>query len=174
MTASAPGLVLADEFGTNNPPDGGGPLADSLIHTFCWGAGFDANLQDNASWAMLNSLNIPTQMIDSFEACTGSTDVKFLDADLPSPTRGQYSCIAFAAPGTCNSGQITVDPAQLNIGINDEEDTTKTMCHEIGHSVGMMHAVGTNDCMRNGEVPDQQLLWRKYTGHHVQHVNDAY
>jgi hypothetical protein len=97
LIAATPSVAQADAFGTYAPPDTG-PLADSAIHTYCWGTGFDANLQDNASWAMYNSLNVPTDMIDSFGSCTSSTDVKFLDADLPSGFRGQYTCVLFATP----------------------------------------------------------------------------
>jgi hypothetical protein len=174
LIAASPSSSHADDFGTDNGSSTG-PLADSAVHTYCWGPGFDANLHDNASWAMYNSLNVPTDMIDSFTStCASSTDIWFGDANLEGGVRGYFACVTYVSPPVCNSGDVVVDPAELNIGINDEEDTTKSMCHEIGHSVGMTHAVGTNDCMRQGEVPDLQLLWRKYNSHHIWHVNTAY
>lgn len=166
------GPATADSFGTDNGEDTG-PLADNFAHTFCWGFGFDANLQDNASWAMQNSLDAPTEMVDSLEGCTGNTDLVFFDADLPG-YRGQYYCQFYNAAGRCNRGYLTVDPVELNIGANDEEDTTKTMCHEIGHSVGGRHGDAYIDCLINGEMPNLNIQWRTYSPHHIWHINDVY
>ncbi len=97
----------------------------------------------------------------------------FLDANLPAGVRGSYICVAYS--GTkCNSSEIRVDPAELNIGSYDEEDTTKTMCHESSHSVGMRHGDAYIDCMISGEMPNLSMQWRTYSPHHIWHVNNAY
>src|SRR3990172_2602111 len=119
-----PAPAAADAFAIG-PPDAGWK-GDSVIHTFCWGAGFDVALQDNANWAMGTSLNRDTDIIDSFEACNqAQTDVEWLDANLPVGVRGQYSCQIKLNADTCNHAHVTLDPAEINIGPLDEEDTSK-------------------------------------------------
>lgn len=60
------------------------------------------------------------------------------------------------------------------MGNNDELDTTKTTCHELGHSVGAAHSDTSDDCMRNGEIPNVLPQWQRYNAHHVGHINAAY
>ena len=76
-------------------------------------------------------------------------------------------------PCTCTHSHVTLDPAEINIGGLDEEDTSKTACHEAGHSVGLIHG-GVLDCMRNGEIPNGLEEWRTYEGHHRFHINSTY
>ena len=100
-----------------------------------------------------------------------STDVVWKDADLPAGTRGTTSCRIFNSAGHCDRNDVTLDPAEINIGSNDEEDTTKTACHEAGHTVGLMHGSGggdgrADDCMVSGESTRVT-----YSSHHRGHVN---
>lgn len=92
---------------------------------------------------------------------------------LPSGTRGQYTCISFVTSGVCNHSTVIVDRAELQIGDHDIEDMEKTMCHEVGHSVGLTHG-GNTDCMLNGEIPSTSIVWRTYDSHHKSHINAAY
>jgi predicted Zn-dependent protease len=68
---------------------------------------------------------------------------------------------------------VIVDRAELQIGDHDIEDMEKTMCHEVGHSVGLTHG-GNTDCMLNGEIPSTSIVWRTYDSHHKSHINAAY
>ena len=160
----------ADAFGTG--PPNGGYHADNTTHTFCHGSGLDVELIGNVDGRMAN-LDAQTIYSDSLTGCTSATDVIFLDGNLPTNTRGTYVCTDLSTTGSlvCEQSRITLDPAEINIGNNDEHDTSKTACHEIGHSVGLTHG-GTTDCMLNGESPappnSAHLL---YNGHHVSHID---
>lgn len=170
--------ALADPFGSLDTTVGTGPKADSFRHTYCFGVGFDANLQDNASYAMQTSLDAATDMEDLYLATCGATttDVFFLDANLPPGWRGSYGCVVWvSAPTVCDSADVTLDPAEINVGSNDEEDTTKSACHEVGHSVGLTHHDSPyDDCMLKGEIPNTNVQYRSYSAHHVGHINAAY
>lgn len=166
--------VFADEFGTSDSDTG--PFADSSIHTYCWGPGFDAALQDNANATMAN-LDAQTDMSDSpFATCNvTTTDIWWFDADLPGTVRGQYKCVTWVTfDVVCDSADNTLDPAQINIGSDDELDTTKSACHETGHSVGLTHINGGDDCMLNGDIPNANAQYQRYNTHHVSHINGRY
>jgi len=166
--------VLGDEFGTSDGDTG--PFADSAIHEYCWGPGFDAALKDNATAAFVN-LDAQTDMSDSFlPVCNvTTTDVWWFDADLPGTVRGQYKCVTWVVfDSICNSSDITLDPAQINIGDFDQLDTTKSACHEVGHSVGLTHITGGDDCMMNGQIPNENAQYQRYNAHHVGHINGRY
>jgi hypothetical protein len=71
--------------------------------------------------------------------------------------------------------RFDLDPAELNQGSGDHEDKQKTACHEVGHSVGLQGGPSKPDCMRNGEIPDLSLQWRKFSDHHIfDHINPTY
>lgn len=168
------GLVLlsgtmstADPFGIGGSTGGWRP--DNFTHTFCHGPNLDVALFDNVDGRMSN-LDVQTSFTDSLVACDSATDVVFLDANLSGTLRGQYVCQQLIG-SVCEDSEVTLDPAQLNIGDNDEHDTSKTACHEIGHSVGLTHG-GTTDCMRNGEAPSPpSSVNTTYDSHHVAHIN---
>lgn len=120
------------------------------------------------------SLDSDTDVSDYFESCNHTTtDVEWLDTNLPDAIRGQYQCKVLNS-GICNHSHVTLDPAELNIGIDDDEDTTKTACHEAGHSVGLTHVSGGSDCMRNGELPFPDEIYYTFNTHHISHINGAF
>lgn len=163
----------ADPFGTDN--DGVGPFADTYLHTYCWDVNFNEGLKDNATAAMNKALDAQTVMVDQYEVnCDGETDIRWFDATLDGNVRGTYRCVTYAASGICAAAYIHLDPLELNEGANDEYDTTKTACHEVGHSVGLQHGDAKSDCMRNGEIPDTSVQWRRYSSHHVEHIDGYY
>lgn len=170
LTASP---VLGDPFGTNTTDTG--PFADSGFHDYCWGYGFDAVLHDNAASAM-SSLDVQTDMVDSFRTtCSSVTDIFWFDGDLPGAARGGTRCVTWTTYGViCNSFDIMLDPAAINVGSEDELDTTKTACHEVGHTTGLSHASTGTDCMISGEMPSTDGQWRSYNAHHVDHINSRY
>ncbi|MEX0983791.1 MAG: hypothetical protein WD096_01945 [Actinomycetota bacterium] len=181
MTAGAAGVpqASADPFGGCSVATGEGCRADSNIHSYCYGAGFDASLEDEAEFAMNISLDRDTLMSDLFSATCdpASTDVKWLDANLGG-SRGEYICLEPFTPyepdGICFVARIRLDPDQINIGSNDAEDRKKTACHEVGHSVGLQHGDDKTDCMINGEIPDTSATWRTFNGHHIAAHIDSY
>jgi hypothetical protein len=73
----------------------------------------------------------------------------------------------------CNAADVVLDPAEINIGDLNEEDTSKTACHEAGHSVGLTHG-GNTGCMLNGPIPNGAVQFRRYSSHHIGHINAAY
>ncbi len=166
--------ALGDPFDTG-PPDGGWK-ADSKYHTYCYGAGLDAVLRDDVDYVMQWSLDAETDMKDVFESTCNpnGTDAQFFDANLPGGVRGQYVCVSRSI--YCWAAELTVDPAQINIGSNDTEDLRKTLCHEVGHSVGLTHHDPPyDDCMINGEIPDTSVQYRRYNSHHkITHINVEY
>jgi hypothetical protein len=59
----------------------------------------------------------------------------------------------------------------------------KTICHEIGHSVGLTHykndaypsaPEGQPDCMIVGPLESSSDAWRVYSAHHKSHINGHY
>ena len=77
----------------------------------------------------------------------------------------------------CIASDIELDFAELDDGPNDTsdddwEDRRKTAVHEVGHSIGLGH--DTISTMRQGEIPDTSLTWRRYSGHDITHINDEY
>jgi hypothetical protein len=170
--------ATADPWGTNTSNTGAHP--DGGSHTWCWGSGFDTALRDNVNSSMNNALGGPTDANVAFQSScnlsgTSETDVVWFDGNLPAGIRGQTFCEDFDG-GNCDQNYITLDPAEINIGSNDEADTTKTACHELGHSVGLTHGSGggdgtANDCMYSGERPNLNLQYERYSAHHRGHIN---
>jgi hypothetical protein len=169
--ALATTLASADTFGNGPPTEG--YISDSSVHTYCFGSGFNSDLEFHAQYAMGTSLDAATQMSDQFEACSSATDVRWLDANLPGGTRGQYICTNLGA--VCFASDITLDPAEIDVGANDSQDRSKTACHEVGHSaVGLQHGSAKTDCMINGEIPGTTQQWRSFNAHHIGHINDTF
>jgi hypothetical protein len=75
------GYVSADPFGGCNGPEG--CQADNPGHRYCYGPGFDVDLEVAADHAMDISLDRDTDMYDIFDSsCTSATDVKWTDMDF--------------------------------------------------------------------------------------------
>lgn len=165
-------IAAADAWGTDTTDTGQHP--DGSWHSYCWGSGFDSTLQDNASFAESDSLGGPTEAtVQYFSTCnlsgSGETDVVWLDDNLPGDTRGETYCEDYDGD-YCDQSYLTLDPAEINEGSNDEADTTKTACHELGHTVGLTHN-NTTDCMIGGERPSLSTIYETYTAHHKWHIN---
>lgn len=166
MTFVWTGRADADEFGTY--AGSAGPLADNYTHTYCYGPGLNTGLYNNVDGRMSN-LDVQTLFTDSYGSCNGTnTDVVFLDADLPSGVFGQYVCVdrVDGDSSKCDQSEVTFDPDYINgYGTQDDQQASKTACHEIGHSVGTGH--GTTDCTISGYYPS--LI--TYGSHHVAHID---
>lgn len=147
-------------------------VADSSLHTFCTTSGFTTD-RTVATYAM-SVLDTTTDMtISDLGGCSASTtDVWWWEQDLPGTLRGERSCFSHSSPGVCDSSDVKVDYAQLDIGSNDSEDRRKTSVHELGHSVGLGH--DTISAMISGEIPSTALQWRRYSAHDLAHLNAQY
>lgn len=172
VALSPPSVAYGDEWGTGTVDTG--PIPDGGTHRYCWGAGFNSGLHDNATFAMQQSLDADTDATVEHQACdytAPGTDVVWLDADLPGSTRGQSVCFVFNTNGRCDRNHVTLDPAQLNLSADPQGNRTKTACHEVGHTVGLRHGPGGgdgrfDDCMVSGE---STLV--RYSSHHRGHIN---
>jgi hypothetical protein len=146
-------------------------LADSSLHTFCLTSTFTTD-PSIATYAM-DVLDSTTDMWDShYSSCDNSLDVWWWEWDLPGSLRGQRTCYAYNSAGRCDSSDIDIDLAQLDIGSDDWYDRRKTSVHELGHSVGANH--DSESAMISGEIPSTALQWRRYSAHDIGHINAAY
>ncbi len=171
--------LSADAWGTGSADTGAHP--DGSSHNWCWGSGFDFALQDNVNSSMYYALDSPTEASVEFKAnCKmsgdGETDVVWFDANLPSGTRGMAFCEDYDGD-VCDQYYVSLDPDEINIGTEDEADTTKTSCHELGHTVGLTHGSGggdgtVDDCLYSGERPNNNIQYERYSTHHKGHIND--
>lgn len=106
------------------------------------------------------------------------TDVVWFSGNLPGGVRGRTYCDDIDNPPQCDQAYATLDEAEINVGSNDEIDTTFTACHELGHTVGLTHGSGggngtTDDCMANAysDTPSTDIRYQRYSTHHRGHIN---
>lgn len=126
-------------------------LADDANHGFCtpnpwrsaWGDTFVA-----AMW----QLDAQTDMSDTFfSACVAHVDVggyinRSPEIDpLPSGYLGMQLCTLgiLGSPQVCDQSSIIISGPLLT----DASHRRKTLCHEVGHSVGLIHNSGFGGCM---------------------------
>jgi hypothetical protein len=172
------GIVRADPFGVGPPAAGFFP--DNATHTNCMTASIvDEGLVGVARWAMDNSLEPTDMIVTEDDACYSYTDVWWFEDDLGAGTRGRWECWDLSTNGdVCLSANVLLNKTELDQGPYDYEDRRKTACHELGHSVGLEHGNGKNDCMVNGAIEDvdpndpTDPKWRHYGNHHKDdHIN---
>lgn len=178
---AVPTQAQADEWGPVVAP---GVLfyTDNSTLTYCFTEGFD-NFQAVGNYAMSvldSTTDITSQFPTTPEFCEFSqTDVWWWSSNLPAGVRGRTTC-QLVAPwdGTiCQGHEVFMDFAELDIGSLDWEDRRKTACHELGHVVGLQHntANATGSCLINGEIPNANLQFRRYSAHHINsHINVRY
>jgi hypothetical protein len=150
-------------------------IADNGTHTYCYTSGFTTD-RSIATYAM-SVLDSTTDMSDLFpttpEFCSfRETDVWWWEMNLTDNLRGRRVCRWESPAGICKSSDLQIDFAELDEGSNDWYDRRKTAVHELGHSVGLGH--DTISAMREGEIPDTSLTWRRYSAHDISHINAAY
>lgn len=154
-------------------------LADGNFHTYCLTSTFTtAPAVAHNAMSVLDSTTDFT--IGQDASCLDGTDIWWWQSDLPAGTRGQASCFAFHADGTCSSNDINIDFPELDLGANDAEDREKTAVHEVGHTIGLgHHSPAAHDCaMRSGDITTfadpLNIKWRRYHAHDIEHINAQY
>lgn len=170
--------ATADEAGLYNSTSGA--LPDNWNHTYCFsGAGWTATWKGYVNTQMAN-LDTQTNYYDTSKACDSITDISFqLSSSISA--RGDYTCLSWnlGNDNTANTGDEECEASRIRINssssvLPDAHQRKKTICHEIGHSVGLAHGTNTatywNDCMKSGTVA-AGTQWEKYNAHHVSHAN---
>lgn len=161
--STAPGV--ADPWGTNTDDTGAHP--DSNPHTYCFQdpGGYRADVNDITD----NALATPTDANISFHSwCDFSsqseTDVVWRQRDLSGTKRGTTYCEDFDT--YCDQYYATIDYNYIvQSSTADAENVKKTICHELGHTVGLTHGADPGYCMISGEV-GTDIKWRRYAPHH--------
>jgi hypothetical protein len=163
--------ALADTYGTHTADVG--PLPDDTVEDYCFTSGFTGFAQE-AAMAAMNNLDGQTNMTVRSSTCGAHTDIKFvLDTSIAS--RASTSC----GSNPCDQAIIRLNPNAIMGDLppgaaagSFEFNVLKTMCHEVGHAVGLMHSDTGTDCMRNSDVTGLDF-WQftTYRTHHVGHIN---
>jgi len=172
----AAGTASADPFGldtqTNNVPGVGG-IPDDFQHSYCFeGAGWTAAWQQIVNGRM-DVLENQTSYagFEQGTTCSDAVDVRFQLSSTISD-RGDYVCAKWFLNNTCNQAIIRIN--SNSAVLPDDHQKAKTVCHEIGHSVGLAHGNDQttfwNDCMLSGVAP-AGAGFRIYNQHHIDHAN---
>ncbi len=179
----------ADPFGLDLPGknvSGVGGIPDNFTHTYCFnGGGWTAAWQNLVHGRMAN-LDTQTSYTDQWPQpgpCADITDVYFQLSTTATlgTTRGDYRCRLWnnGVDGRPSSGDERCESAIIRINsstgvLTSDHQRRKTICHEIGHSVGLAHGTDTttfyNDCMLTGAVAEG-TQWEQYNLHHRNHAN---
>lgn len=139
------------------------PITDGLNHTYCFVSGFDS---PGAADDSMISLDNQTRFTRDFRDCGGGeVDVVFQNY-RDDRYLGEYQCLAYGATGRCRHAAVRLNTYVTG---NTYRQNRKTLCHEVGHSGGLWHNTGNDDCMISGYVNDDNH--KTYNGHHVDHLN---
>jgi hypothetical protein len=171
-----------------------GYVADGADHWYCINTGMDTDNVNRINAAMAN-LDTQTDMYDVYTStCGTSTDILWIRNDsmvdpYGNPARGVTNCLTWASWGVCDQYWIQFNQLEVfyeavtyypnDIGNNFGINMAKTLCHELGHSTGLVHnndngaTGGGIDCMVSGPVPTS-WYYDVYNAHHVGHVNAQY
>lgn len=172
MTSLSGLAANADDWGTGTSDTGAHP--DGSSHSFCYQPLNSSAVHniENAEWNSLEDETDANVVFDSDCDYTGGTetDVSWDTVDLSGSLRGRAYCEDFDN-GNCDQFYAELDLDEISEGSNDDIDTTKTACHELGHTVGLTHHSAGHGCMISGEIPGTDVDWRRYVAHHKGHIN---
>lgn len=139
------------------------PVADGLNHTYCFTGGFGAH---GAAHDAMSNLDAQTRFTRDFRSCGGGEIDVVFQVFYDSCCYGAWQCMTVGANGRCRNSAVFMNPTRTG-GVYRQE--RKTLCHEVGHSGGLNHDTGVDDCMITGTVYDDNH--KSYSGHHVDHLN---
>ena len=166
----------APAHATPFPGNGDSTFADNDLHTYCYTPGFttDESVGSYGMWVLGDTTDMDHLFpLDPPTCHFMETDIWWWEADLPGTDRGVRDCWLESPAGICTSSDITLDFAQIDSGAAPVwEDRRKTAVHEVGHSIGLGH--DNVSVMRQGEVPDSSLTWRRFSAHDIAHINGRY
>lgn len=168
--------AIADEDFADGIPDGGD-------HTWCVDSGF--NHEWRAGQTML-LIDAQTAVKSKKISCGDKTDVTWRQEAVKISTGRAYGmaqCKKFTNK-KCDKYTITLDMETINAETRQTDQLKKTMCHELGHTLGLTHYrkssyPGTdtkNSCLRSGsvdEISSTSKTWlTTYGKHHItKHIN---
>ncbi|GAA3683501.1 hypothetical protein GCM10022237_47710 [Nocardioides ginsengisoli] len=176
-TVTVGGPASADGYPNGWYPDKG------TYHSFCFSLAFAqySGLVSRARYSMDNNDGVEAQtVVNTLEqSCASATDVVFRIADLHGKYYGYTNCLRTNANGYCDSWSVDIDWEIIKQNAaNDGYEARHTLCHEIGHTLGVQHYFSgaspdgaTNSCMISG-LADSGAAWtRTYGAHHRSHIN---
>lgn len=160
-------------------------LPDRGDHTYCWNHTLADDLKNNAAAAANNIANQTVVTVVARGDCNFTaypgTDVIWENEFLGEDTYGQTDCHDVNGNGNCDTWRVDINPAEIRedtVGTYlDEYGITKTSCHEFGHTLGLEHHDQDSDppspwgCMVSGVISGDNVEWRRYVRHHIDHVN---
>jgi hypothetical protein len=151
-------------------------VADDAIHTYCLTSSYVLEEHKVVPEYAMYWLDATTDMSDQAQSCLSYTDVWWYKTDLPAGYRGQRTCAVVGdIPSVCDRSNVHLDFAEIDIGGLDWEDRRKTACHELGHTIGLGEEPGTVYCMVQGDVPNANETYRRYSSHDItSHINVQY
>ncbi|MBS1905796.1 MAG: hypothetical protein JST33_04335 [Actinobacteria bacterium] len=128
----------------------------------------------------MENLDAQTVLYDTYvSTCAYNTDLgghisgQSGEYVLDLNTLGMYLCTKRTPDGTrCDQASVIFAPYNPNYSSNTSTKQTQwrnTLCHEVGHGVGLYHNAGEG-CM--GSVLATGYLY--YTSHQVDHINSAH
>lgn len=179
--AASPGAAAGDPIGAG-PPDSFF-FADSSTQGFCLGN----SLTDRAHLyfvAQMDYLDDATDMADfGPTSCSSAVDIVGHNFNLAGNRKGSTSCQVPPQGDVCTSADVFIDEVEVATSPYPTPGLQKTICHEIGHTVGLTHykvaaypgpPEGQEDCMRSGDLPNGDPIWRTYSVHHKNEINFVY
>ena len=162
----------ADDFGFCTAATG--CRADDANEDYCTPYGWPSPWGTIFTDAMKN-LDSQTDMYRTYSStCNGHTDIGgYLNTSpeypsgIGSTTRGLLLCTKKVSGKvyTCDQASLVLNTSLLP----DYTQRRKTLCHEIGHAVGLTHGSTYGGCMVSGTSSNIT-----YATHHVNHINAAY
>ncbi len=163
---------------------------DDNPHSYCWGANLDnfekGEINDQMLWTENN-----TDVVKHWDSTCAfgsgdKTDMHMMDVNIPElGVRGQAFCTSHNLSGSCNRFDVQLDTGEIGAqGGPYTANVRKTICHEIGHTLGLDHysknpdwsspVEGQHDCMISGATSDN-VTWRTYGEHHINdHINPEF
>lgn len=173
VAVSSTQRALADPWGSQTETTGAHP--DGGNHTWCTVSLSSTDITwlsevSNSSLGNQTDAFVVRELSCDLDSGT-ETDVVWRADNLEGSVRGKTFCEDYDN-GFCDQSYAYIDfNAISDAGGPYEANVKKTMCHELGHSVGLSHGTTYGGCMVSGKVTSD-LSYRRYASHHVAHVND--